>query len=183
MIVCAGRNENFDFATPIGVGLIESSIALTKLALFNKPPFFLFMGSAGSYGNHKPFDIVRSSRASNIELGFLEEKCYTPLDNVIATDNVPRETKDNPIVNSSNYITSDEMSSKKMLSLGVELENMEFFALLSVAKKFEIPAFGIFIVTNYCFENAHKEFVSNHQKSKAMLEKYVKSTFAKMEKK
>ena len=42
MIVCAGKNETFDFASPIGVGLIESSINLTKLILFDKPDFLLF---------------------------------------------------------------------------------------------------------------------------------------------
>ena len=53
MIISAGNKEIFDFATPIGVGLIESSINLTRLCLFNKPDFLIFIGSAGSYGNKK----------------------------------------------------------------------------------------------------------------------------------
>ncbi|MCI0500930.1 MAG: purine-nucleoside phosphorylase, partial [Epsilonproteobacteria bacterium] len=35
MIVCAGRSETFDFAIPVGVGLIESAINLTRLCLFD----------------------------------------------------------------------------------------------------------------------------------------------------
>ncbi|WP_024954531.1 purine-nucleoside phosphorylase [Sulfurospirillum arcachonense] len=175
MIVCAGRNEVFDFAHPIGVGLIESTMNLTRLALFDKPDFLLFIGSAGSYGKHKIFDIIHSKTAANIELGFLDNKCYTPLKNVISSEenqNVPRETLN--IVNSSNYITTDNVSSKKFLKLGLELENMEFFALLNVAKEYDIPVAGIFIVTNYCDENAHKDFIKNHSKAKELLTKYMK---------
>lgn len=175
MIVCAGRNEHFDFAFPIGVGLIETSINLTRLALFDKPKFLLFVGTAGSYGNHNIFDIVHASSAANIELSSLQDLSYTPLDNVITSEkavNVPRET--NIIVNSSNYITTSKSLSEQMLKLHVELENMEFFSLLSVAKEFEIPASGIFIVTNYCDENAHQDFLSNHQKAKELLTKYIK---------
>ena len=41
MIICAGRNETFHFAHPIGVGLIESAINLTRMCLFNKPEYLL----------------------------------------------------------------------------------------------------------------------------------------------
>ena len=58
MILCAGRNETFDFAKPIGVGLIESAINLTKLVLEEKPAFLFFVGTAGSYGRYKIFDVV-----------------------------------------------------------------------------------------------------------------------------
>ena len=66
MIICAGRNETFAYAHSIGVGLIESAINLTRMCLFDKPDYLLFVGSAGSYGNYKVFDIVESKRASNI---------------------------------------------------------------------------------------------------------------------
>lgn len=174
MIICAGNNETFNFAYPIGVGLIQSAINLTRLALFDKPDFLLFVGSAGSYGNHNIFDIVHSKTASNIELCFLNNSCYTPLDNVISTEEspkVPRET----IVNSSNYISTCKEFSQKMLSLHVELENMEFFSVLSVAKEFNIPAAGIFIVTNYCDSFAHRDFLSNHEKAKSLLVDYIQN--------
>ncbi|MBL0687775.1 MAG: purine-nucleoside phosphorylase [Sulfurospirillum sp.] len=176
MIVCAGRDEIFDFAYPIGVGLIESTMNLTRLALFDKPDFLLFIGSAGSYGKHKIFDIISSKTASNIELCFLNNKCYTPLENIISAEtdkDVPRETLN--IVNSSNYITTDSVSSKEFLTLGLGLENMEFYALLSVAKEYNIPVAGIFIVTNYCNTNAHKDFLHNHKKAKQLLTDYIRS--------
>ena len=59
MIICAGRNETFAYAHSIGVGLIESAINLTRTCLFNKPEYLLFVGSAGTYGNHQIFDIVK----------------------------------------------------------------------------------------------------------------------------
>ena len=176
MIVCAGRNEIFDFAHPIGVGLVESTMNLTRLALFDKPDFLLFIGSAGSYGNHKIFDIVTSKTAANIELGFLNDKCYTPLENVVSAEenqNVPRETLN--IVNSSNYITTDSVSSEKFITLGLELENMEFFALLSVAKEYDIPVAGVFIVTNYCNTNARKDFMNNHKQAKQLLTQFMRN--------
>jgi len=176
MIVCAGRNETFNFAHPIGVGLIESTMNLTRLALFDKPDFLLFIGTAGSYGNHKIFDIVTSKTASNIEIGFLNDNCYTPLEKIISAEenqNVPRETLN--IVNSSNYITTDSVSSKKFLTLGMGLENMEFFALLSVAKEYDIPAVGIFIITNYCDANAHKDFIKNHKQAKQLLTEFTRN--------
>ncbi len=47
MIVCAGNNETFDFALPIGVGLIESAMSLTRLCLMEKPDFLLLSGVLG----------------------------------------------------------------------------------------------------------------------------------------
>ena len=85
MILCAGRNETFDFAKPIGVGLVESAANLTQLIIEEKPAFLLFVGTAGSYGRYKIFDIVQSHKASNIELGFLNNHCYTPLTSHIET--------------------------------------------------------------------------------------------------
>lgn len=171
MIICAGNNETFDFASPMGVGLVEMSMNLTRACLFDKPEMILFVGSAGSYGNHNLLDIVESKTASNIELAFLQNKAYTPLDNVIST-----QTKDKKdiIINSSNYISTDVELTKKFLTLGVELENMEFFSVLRVAQEFGIPAGGVFCVTNYTNENAHKDFISNHAAAKEKLTQYIK---------
>lgn len=171
MIICAGNNENFNFATPMGVGLIETAMNLTRLCLFDKPEFILFVGTAGSYGKHNIFDIVESKTAANIELAFLEKKAYTPLDNVVSTQT--NGAKD-IIVNSSNYISTDAELVKKFLNFGVEIENMEFFSVLRIAQEFDIPAGGVFCVTNYCNENAHEDFLKNHEQAKALLSEHVK---------
>ena len=171
MIVCAGNNENFSFATPMGVGLVEMSINLTRLCLMDPPEYLLFVGTAGSYGKAEIFDIIESKTAANIELCFLQKWCYTPLDNVITTNT--QESKD-VIVNSSNYITTDKELAKNFLRFNIGLENMEFFAFLRVAKEFDIPAGGLFCVTNYTDEYAHRDFVANHQKAKELLEEYVR---------
>ncbi|MFA7611263.1 MAG: purine-nucleoside phosphorylase [Sulfurimonas sp.] len=172
MIICAGNSETFDFATPMGVGLIESAINLTRLCLFDKPEFLLFVGSAGSYGEHKIFDIIESKTASNIELGFLSNDAYTPLDNVISTNT--DKTKHDVIVNSSNYISTNQELTKKFLKLGVGIENMEFFAVLKVAQEFDIPAGGVFCITNYTNKNAHDDFLKNHEEAKEILARHVK---------
>jgi len=171
MIICAGNNENFSFAIPMGVGLVETAMNLTRLCLFDKPEFILFVGTAGSYGNHKIFDIVESKTAANIELAFLENKAFTPLDNVVSTQT--NGTKD-ILVNSSNYISTDAELVKKFLNFGVEIENMEFFSVLRIAQEFDIPAGGVFCVTNYCNEDAHADFLRNHDEAKELLGEHVK---------
>lgn len=171
MIVCAGRNETFKFAETIGVGLIESAINLTRTCLFNKPDFILFIGTAGSYGNHEIFDIIESRRASNIELSFLTNSSYTPLDNVLESDN--KMVKNDTIVNSSNYISTNEELAKQYNEYGIGIENMEYFSVLQVAREFEIPVAGIFIVTNYTNKNAHEDFLKNHQEAMKKLTTYL----------
>ena len=167
MIVCAGDIESFEFAVPIGIGLIDSAINLTRIVLEDNPKSLTFIGSAGSYGKYKPFDIIESSESVNIENSFLTGGSYTPI-----KSHVSRETID--IVNSSNYITTDEKLSKSYREMNIELENMEFFSVMRVAQEFKIPVRGIFIVTNYCNKNAHKDFLANHEKAKNLLSQYIK---------
>lgn len=177
MILCAGRNETFDFAKPIGVGLIESAMNLTKLVHEDKPAFLFFVGTAGSYGHFQPLDILYSHNAANIELGYLQNQCYTPLQNFIGADTiyVSRGTNHpSPIVNSSNYITTDSTMSQRMIEKGIELENMEFFSVVTVANQFKIPCLGLFVVTNFCNENAHDDFIKNHAKAKELIALHVK---------
>lgn len=172
MIICAGNNETFDFALPIGVGLVESAMSLTRLCLMEKPDFLLFVGSAGSYGEHTIHDVIESKTAANIELGFLDNNAYTPIDNVISAQT--QDVKD-VIVNCSNYITTSQRAMKQMVQLGMGIENMEFFSVLRVAQAFGIPAGGVFCVTNYCDENAHRDFVANHGFAKVLLRDYLKT--------
>jgi nucleoside phosphorylase len=171
MIICAGNSETFDFAAPTGVGLVETAMNVTRLCLFDKPEFLLFVGTAGSYGQHGIFDIVESKTAANIELAFLQNKAYTPLDNVVSANT--EGTKD-IIVNSSNYITTDGELAKGFLRFGVGIENMEFFAVLRIAQEFGIPAGGVFCITNYCNADAHKDFLANHEQAKVLLSEHVR---------
>jgi len=183
MFVCAGNNETFPFATPIGVGLCESAVNLTRLALMQPPEFLLFIGSAGSYGNFEIFDIVESKAASQIELSYLMKKSYTPLQNnvIVSDENVSRETplrniadSERPIiVNSSNYITTDIEVGRKFNEFGIGLENMEFYSVMQVAQIFNIPCGGIFVVTNYCDDGAHEQFIKNHEEGIRHLTNYL----------
>lgn len=172
MILCAGNNETFDFATPIGVGLIDSAINLTRHCLVHKPEFLLFVGSAGSYGEHKIHEIVESKTAANIELSFLDKSAYTPIDNVVSaqTNGVKDVT-----VNSSNYITTSKKAMGQMRAIGMGIENMEFFTVMRVAQVFGIPAGGVFCVTNFCDANAHRDFIANHGFAKILLRDYLQS--------
>lgn len=171
MIVCAGNNETFPFATPIGVGLIDSAINLTRLCLFDKPEYILFIGSAGSYGEYNIFDIIESSNGSNIELSFFQDNSYTPIDNIVKCEDkkLPSQT----IVNSSNYISINSEISKEYLQYGIGIENMEFYSVVKIAKEFDIDVKGIFVVTNYTNKDAHKDFISNHNQAMDKLTKYL----------
>jgi len=171
LFICAGDSEQFKFATPVGIGLVNVAVNLTRLCLLNPPEFLLFVGTAGSYGNKKIFDIIESRSAANIENSFFTHGNYTPIDNVISTaDDVSRET----IVNSSNYITVNPDVAKHYLNNKIELENMEFFAVMKTAEILGIPAGGVFIVSNYCDKNAHEDFLSNHQEAMTKLTDYMK---------
>lgn len=171
MIICAGEIETFDFATPIGIGLVDVSINLTKICIEQNPDSLLFIGSAGSYGQKKFFEIIESKTACNIENSFLENSSYTPINNKVSfAKDVSRET----IVNCSNYITCASKYAKEYLEKDIQLENMEFYAVLKVAERFGIPAGGIFIVTNDCDEYAHEVFKKNHKEAMERLSAYVK---------
>lgn len=179
MIVCAGNNEQFSFAKSIGIGLINSSINLTKISLLDKPKNIVFVGTAGTYGEKSIFDILTSYSATNIEIGYLNALSYSPLLQKVQllNSNVSHETLDKIVVNSSNYITANKKESNKFLEAGLAIENMEFFAVLSVANYFNIPAFGIFCITNSCDKNAHKEFLKNHTKAKIILEDLITNKY------
>ena len=171
MIICAGKTEQFDFAVPVGIGMVEVAMNLTRICMAEKPKFLLFVGTAGSYGEKKVFDIVESKTAANIENSFFTGGSYTPIDNVVSTtDDVSRET----LINSSNYITTDKSIGKHYLAQNIHLENMEYFAVLKVAQSFGISAGGVFIVTNYCDENAHEDFLKNQKEAMDKLSAYIK---------
>jgi nucleoside phosphorylase len=176
MIICAGKSEQFDFAMPVGIGMMEVAINLTRLCEVKKPDYILFIGTAGSYGEKKIFDIVESKTASNIENSFFSGKSYSPIDNVVTSlKDVSRET----LVNSSNYITTDEKIGKYYTAQNVQIENMEFFAVMKVAQFYKISAGGIFVVTNYCDENAHDDFLKNQKEAMKKLDAFVKAKVKK----
>ena len=134
------------------------------------PSEIIFIGSAGLYKDGQIFEIYESSAAANIEISSLENKSYSPIESEVASV-VPRGTYK---VNSSNFITTDQNLAHELFSCGYFLENMEFFAVLKVAQKFQIPAYGIFVATNFCDKNAHADFIKNHEQAKKELEKYLK---------
>ena len=134
------------------------------------PNEIIFIGSAGLYKDGEVFKVYESSAAANIEISSLENKSYSPIKNEIASV-VPRGTCK---VNSSNFIMTDKNLAHKLFDRGYFLENMEFYAVLKVAQKFQIPAYGIFVATNFCDENAHTDFIKNHEQAKKELEKYLK---------
>jgi purine-nucleoside phosphorylase len=173
MIVCAGKSERFDFAMPIGVGLINAAINLTQLCLMQRPKYLLFIGTAGSYEDYDYLQIVTSQGAANIELSLLQNQSYTPIDNVLlsAGDLVAHET----LVNSSNYITTDENLAKEMKRHKVGLENMEFFSVISVAREFGISAGGVFCVANHACADAHAQYEAHHNAALDKLDSYAKS--------
>ena len=89
------------------------------------------------------------------------------------------DSQKSAIINSSNYICTDEIFARKMYGAGIALENMEFFAVLKVADYFKIPALGIFCVTNYCDKNAHSDFLANHKEAQSLLESHARAIYEK----
>ena len=175
MIVCAGKNETLPGATPIGVGLVESAINLTRLCLMQAPEFILFVGTAGTYGEYQIFDIIESRGAAQIELSFWQGKSYTPIDNVITSEGLA--IAHHTIVNSSNYITTNPGFAQQFVRHGIGAENMEFFSVLRVAQEFNVPAGGIFVITNRCDKDAHQAYMANYPKALEILQQHLKERF------
>ena len=51
---------------------------------------------------------------------------------------------------------------------------MEFYSVLKIAQEFNVPAGGVFCITNYTDTNAHEDFIKNHAKAKELLTFHVK---------
>lgn len=179
MFVCAGKTEGFSFAKSIGIGLVESAINLGKICSYRPITSLIFLGTAGSYTQKiNLLDICFSSKATQIEYSYILEQSYTPIDNHIELEiqNVSHET--NFTVNSSNYIHTSDDFAKKISKADIFLENMEFYSVLKTAQIFNIESYGIFCVSNYCNENAHLDFLKNHQKAKNKLEEFVRKNYS-----
>jgi len=107
MIISARRNEIFDFALPMGVGLVDMGINLTKFLCENRknlPSEIIFVGSAGLYKEGEILKIYESRSAVNYEISALYGLSYSPISYEIAARNsadVSYET----ITNSSNFIS------------------------------------------------------------------------------
>jgi nucleoside phosphorylase len=174
MIICAGQTEVFDFAEPVGVGLVESAVNLTKLIVSRKPEELAFIGSAGSYGGLDILELVLSCEAVNIEHSAVYKSGYSPLELRESTFLPPKQGRKTVVINSSNYITTSAETSRKLSFLGVDAENMEFYSILRTAREFGIPVFGVFVVTNYCNKDAHQEYLQNLPAAKRLLIDYCK---------
>ncbi len=84
--------------------------------------------------------------------------------------NVSYETRK---CNSSNYICADERVAARFAAMGLELENMEAFAVLSVAAKFGVEVVCFLCATNFCDSQAHQNFIKNHAQAKKNLENFL----------
>ncbi len=122
--------------------------------------------------NQKPLqllEIYESAHCFNVEASKLTNAFYSPAECEINL-NVSYETKK---CNSSNYICTDENVAARFADLGLELENMESFAVLSLAKRFGISATCFLCATNFCDKNAHQSFLQNHTQAKKNLEHFL----------
>ncbi|WP_270978149.1 purine-nucleoside phosphorylase [Campylobacter helveticus] len=167
MIVCAGGNELFPFAKPIGIGLIESAMNLTKICLEFRPKKLIFIGTCGLYKNGEILGIYESSHAFNIEFSKLNH-FYSPAKTEICLKKSAYK------INSSNYICTDKNVALKLANLGLDVENMEAFSVLSVAENMKIEASCILCATNFCDAFAHENFLKNHQNAKEKLEETLR---------
>lgn len=183
-------------------GIMGEQSVVSELSVANKPDKIIFIGTCGLYQkddkkglnavnlsengkikenlgaknltreNQKPLkllEIYESAHCFNVEASKLTNAFYSPAECEINL-NVSYETKK---CNSSNYICTDENVAARFADLGLELENMESFAVLSVAKRFGISATCFLCATNFCDKNAHQSFLQNHAQAKKNLEYFL----------
>lgn len=183
-------------------GLMGEQSVVSELSEVSKPDKIIFIGTCGLYQkddkkglnalnlnengkikenlgvknlaseNQKPLqllEIYESAHCFNVEASKLTNAFYSPAECEINL-NVSYETKK---CNSSNYICTDENVAARFADLGLELENMESFAVLSVAKRFGISATCFLCATNFCDKNAHQSFLQNHAQAKKNLEHFL----------
>jgi len=183
-------------------GIMDEQSVASELSVANKPDKIIFIGTCGLYQkgdkkglnalnlsengkikenlgaknrageNQKPLkllEIYESAHCFNVEASKLTNDFYSPAECEINL-NVSYETKK---CNSSNYICTDENVAARFADLGLELENMESFAVLSVAKRFGISATCFLCATNFCDKNAHQSFLQNHAQAKKNLEHFL----------
>lgn len=183
LILCAGGNENFSFAKSIGIGLIEPCLKLPRLLHEFKPSKLVFIGTCGLYDSKAElFEIYQSQHAFNIEFSKISNAFYSPAQcevnwgkkaqklSDISSDFVSQETIKS---NSSNYICADKKAAAEFLKLGLKLENMEIFSLLSVAKFYDIELDCFLCASNHCDEKAHESFLKNHAECKKRLSEFL----------
>lgn len=184
------------------VGIMDEQSVASELSVANKLDKIIFIGTCGLYQkgdkkglnavnlsengkikenlgaknrageNQKPLqllEIYESAHCFNVEASKLTNDFYSPAECEINL-NVSYETKK---CNSSNYICTDENVAARFADLGLELENMESFAVLSVAKRFGISATCFLCATNFCDKNAHQSFLQNHAQAKKNLEHFL----------
>lgn len=137
-------------------GKIKENLGAKNLASENQKPLQLL-------------EIYESAHCFNVEASKLTNAFYSPAECEINL-NVSYETKK---CNSSNYICTDENLATRFADLGLELENMESFAVLSLAKRFGISATCFLCATNFCDKNAHQSFLQNHAQAKKNLEHFL----------
>lgn len=167
LFVCAGNNEIWDFATPIGIGLVSSAINLTRILAKNSSyEKLVFVGTCGLYEKGEILGILESDNAVNIEISALLGLSYSPI--------VSCETS---LINSSNFITTDRKIALEFSKRGILAENMEFYSVCEVAKSFRIPVSGVFCATNFCDKNAHADFLKNHKKAMEILGNYINENY------
>lgn len=183
-------------------GLMSKQSVASELSVANKVDKIIFIGTCGLYQkgdekglntvnlsengkikenlgaknlaseNQKPLqllEIYESAHCFNVEASKLTNAFYSPVECEINL-NVSYETKK---CNSSNYICTDENVAARFADLGLELENMESFAVLSLAKRFGISATCFLCATNFCDKNAHQSFLQNHAQAKKNLERFL----------
>lgn len=183
-------------------GIMDEQSVASELSVANKPDKIIFIGTCGLYQkddkkglnavnlsengkmkanlgaknlaseSQKPLkllEIYESAHCFNVEASKLTNDFYSPAECEINL-NVSYETKK---CNSSNYICTDENLAARFADLGLELENMESFAVLGVAKRFGISATCFLCATNFCDKNAHQSFLQNHAQAKKNLEHFL----------
>lgn len=168
---------NFNFAI-VGIGLVQASIktcaAIKNLSKKKKiaPASIqlIFIGSVGSIDDTIPIlSLVSANKSVLVEPASFEGKTFL-VDKMnreqFSADCLFKNLASTEIVSTSLGITIDpELAKKISMETGATCENLELFGVASTAQEFAVAWSSLSCVTNHLNQQAHSDWLKNHEKA------------------
>ena len=146
-----------------GVGILETTLELTKKLALNRYDLVINAGIAGSFDNKiKIGDVVEVTEDILSELGYEENKTFFEFKNFSVRNKFTVDSKTDLLKVKSitvNTVSDNKSTIKKIKNrLNPDIETMEGAAVFRVCNDFNIPCIQIRSVSNFVGERNKKDW-------------------------